>query len=234
MLKASIALSPGPFMAFLIAPVAGVLSSRLGPSRVSMLGVTIVSGGALLSSQIDENWSYGQLVLLSMFTGVGFGCAVPSLTQLAMDALDPREVGVGAGVFNTVRQVAAVVALSSLGAILQERMISAFGDSITSSAIPAGIQPTVRDEFARRAAQRSALGGGSLPPDLAAEIHRLASLAMVDGLQLVYVAAGVVCVGGLLVASALLLRAPSPATAHEPARPAIEPDFAALPDVEAP
>ena len=232
-LKASVALSPGPFMAFLIAPVAGVLSSRLGPSRVSMLGVAIVSGGALLTSQIDESWSYEQLVLLSMFTGVGFGCAVPSLTQLAMEALDPREVGVGAGVFNTVRQVAAVVALSSLGAILQERMISAFSSSITSSAIPAGIQPAVRDEFARRAAQRAALSAGSLPPDLAAEIHRLASLAMVDGLQLVFLTAGVVCVGWLLVASALLLRAPAAATERAHERADVEPDFAALPDVEA-
>jgi len=33
-----------------------------------MLGVAIVSGGALLTSQIDESWSYEQLVLLSMFT----------------------------------------------------------------------------------------------------------------------------------------------------------------------
>ncbi len=230
-LKAAVALSPGPFMAFLVAPVAGVLSSRFAPSRVAVFGIATVTAGALLTSRIDASWSYGQLVLLSMFTGVGFGCAVPSLTQLAMEALDPREAGVGAGVFNTVRQVAAVVALSSLGALLQERMISAFARSITSSAIPAGIQPAVRDEFARRAAQRAALSAGSLPPDLAAEIHRLASLAIVDGLHGVYVAAGAVCLGGLAVASALLLRAPA-RTEETAARPAREPDFAALPDIE--
>ncbi len=230
-LKASVALSPGPFMAFLVAPIAGLLSSRIGPSRVGVAGVAIVSAGALLTSRVDAGWSYGQLVLLSMFTGVGFGAAVPSLTQLAMEALDLRDAGIGAGVFNTVRQVAAVVALSSLGALLQERMIAAFGRGITTSAIPAGIQPAVRSEFARRAAQRAALGADSLPPDLANEIHRLASLAIVDGLHGVYLAAGLICIGGLAVTSVLLLRAP----AYAPARavePAPEPDFAAIADAE--
>jgi EmrB/QacA subfamily drug resistance transporter len=229
-LKASVALSPGPFMAFLVAPIAGILSSRFGPSRVGVLGITIVSAGALLTSRVDAGWSYGQLVLLSMFTGVGFGAAVPSLTQLAMEALDPRDAGIGAGVFNTVRQVAAVVALSSLGALLQERMISAFGRSITASTIPAGIQPAVRTEFARRAAQRAALSAGSLPPDIANEIHRLASLAIVHGLQGVFLSAGLVCAGAVGVTSMLLLRAPAHAPAAELAP---EPEFAAIADVEA-
>jgi hypothetical protein len=66
----------------------------------------------------------------------------------------------------------------------------------------------VQREFETRATQRSGLEGvESLPPELAAEIQRLASLALVDGLQAVFMVAGVVCVAALAFAAALLLRA---------------------------
>lgn len=210
-LRASLALSPGPFTAFLVAPVAGVVSARLGPGGVALAGIAIISGGAALTSRVGPDWSYAQLVLLASLTGVGFGAAVGTLTELAMEALDARDAGVGAGVFNTVRQIAAVLALSTLGAALLQRMTASFDSALSrSSVIPASIQPTVASEFERRAAQRTGLEGSSLPPAIGGEIHRLASLAIVDGLQLVYLIAAGVCVVGFLLAGALLWRASHP------------------------
>ena len=211
-LKASLALSPGPFMAFLLAPVAMVAARRLGPAIVCCAGIALVGTSVLVTSRIGADWSYTQIILLALFTGTGFGLAVPTLTQLAMDALDDEEVGIGAGIFNTVRQVAGVVALSTLGAALQERMISSFSGALGASAVPEGIRPAVQSEFERRATQRTGLSAGELPAELAAEIHRLASTALVDGLELVYVIAGVVCLATLAVAGALLVRAPAPRT----------------------
>ena len=211
-LKASLALSPGPFMAFLLAPVAMVAARRLGPAIVCCAGIALVGTSVLVTSRIGADWSYTQIILLALFTGTGFGLAVPTLTQLAMDALDDEEVGIGAGIFNTVRQVAGVVALSTLGAALQERMISSFSGVLGASAVPEGIRPAVQSEFERRATQRTGLSAGELPADLAAEVHRIASTALVDGLELVYVIAGVVCLATLAVAGALLVRAPAPRT----------------------
>ncbi len=207
-LRASLALSPGPFTAFLVAPLAGLASRRIGPSPVSVAGIIIVAAGVLVTSNVDTDWMYRQLVLLSSFTGVGFGLAVPTLTDLAMGTIADRDAGIGAGVFNTVRQVAAVMGISSLGAVLQERMAPAFANALSGSAvIDEGLRETVQREFETRAAQRSGLGDLALPPDLAAEIHRLASLALVDGLRGVFVVAGAVCLSGLALTVALLLRA---------------------------
>ncbi len=216
-LKASLALSPGPFMAFLLAPVAMVAARRLGPAVVCCMGIAVVGGSVLLTSRIGADWSYTQIILLALLTGVGFGLAVPTLTQLAMDALDADEVGVGAAIFNTVRQVAGVVALSTLGAALQERMISSFSSALSTSALPQGIRPAVQTEFERRATQRAGLSAGELPADLAAEIQRLASVALVDGLELVYVIAGALCLAMLAGAVALLTRAPAVRTVSVPA-----------------
>ncbi len=216
-LKASLALSPGPFMSFLIAPLAGVVSRRIGPGVVAAAGIAIITAGVFAMSRVDTSWTYPQLIMLAMFIGVGFGAAVPTLTELAMDALDRNDVGIGAGIFNTVRQVAAVVAISALGAALQERMVSSFGSILSrSTLVPVAIHPAVQSEFERRAAQRGGVDAGGLPPELAGEIHRLASLALVDGLQLVYVIAGGICVAGLAMAAVLLMRAAT--------RPAGRPD----------
>jgi MFS family permease len=207
-LKASLALSPGPFMAFLMAPFAQVLARKRGPAPVVVVGIAIISCAVFTSSFIDTSWSYGQLVLLALFTGVGFGLAVPTLTELAMGALDEADFGVGAGVFNTVRQVAGVIAIASLGAALQERMVSSFAMALgASTALPAGVKPTIQSEFERRAAQRGGLTEGGIPPDLVAEIQRLASVALVDGLQLVFLIAASVAVAALALASALLIAA---------------------------
>jgi EmrB/QacA subfamily drug resistance transporter len=205
-LKASFALSPGPFMAFLFAPVSMFAAHRFGPAAVSLTGILIVGAGVLATSRLTADWSYAQIVLLSMVTGMGFGLAVPTLTDLAMGALDADDVGVGAGVFNSVRQVAAVVALSTLGAALQQRMASSFSGALATSAVPDGIRPAVQAEFERRATQRTGLEDTGLPADIAAEVARLASVALVDGLALVYVVAGVVCLAMLTAAAALLVR----------------------------
>jgi MFS family permease len=206
-LKASLALSPGPFMAFLMAPVAQVLARRSGAPPVVVLGLAIIATAVFVTSFVDTGWSYGQLVALALLTGVGFGLAVPTLTELAMGALDEHDLGVGAGVFNTVRQVAGVVAIASLGAALQERMVSSFSTALTGSTVlPEGIKPAVQAEFERRAAQRGGLTEGGIPPEIAAEVQRLASVALVDGLQLVFLLAAGAAAATLAVAIALLVR----------------------------
>jgi EmrB/QacA subfamily drug resistance transporter len=207
-LKASLALSPGPFMAFLMAPLAQVYARKRGAGPVVVTGIAIIAAAVFASSFVDTGWSYGQLILLALFTGVGFGLAVPTLTELAMGALDEADLGVGAGVFNTVRQVAGVIAIASLGAALQERMVSSFGSALgATTSLPEGIKPAIQQEFERRAAQRGGLTEGEIPPELAVEIQRLASIALVDGLQLVFLVAAAVAVVALAVASALLIAA---------------------------
>jgi EmrB/QacA subfamily drug resistance transporter len=213
MLEASLALSPGPFTAFLVAPISGLISRRRGPVGPAFVGVGIVIAGALINSQISGDWSYLQLVAIAAFTGVGFGLASPALTQMAMGAIAPQDAGIGAGIFNTVRQIGAVMGVSALGAILQARMVDSFEGSLASSAIPPGVQPAVADQFARSAAQRGGLDSLPAPPELIAEIQRLASLGLVDGLQVVFLVAGLVCLLALATGAVLLGRSKTAAEA---------------------
>lgn len=205
-LKASLALSPGPFTGFLVAPISGLISRRRGPLGPAFVGVSIVGVSVLVTSQIDAGWSYLQIVALSSFTGLGFGLATPALTQMGMTAVAPQDAGVGAGIFNTVRQIGAVVSVSALGAVLQERMVNSFGSSLDGSAIPEQVRPAVEEQFASSAAQRGGLDGLPVPAAIAGEIERLSSLALVDGLQLVYLIAGLICLAFLGVAAVLLWR----------------------------
>jgi MFS family permease len=46
------------FQTGLLAPVVGVLLDRIGPRRMSVIGVCVVSGGLLLMSQMQEVWHF--------------------------------------------------------------------------------------------------------------------------------------------------------------------------------
>ncbi len=233
-LKASLALSPGPLTSFFVAPMAGLISRRTGPTPVSLAGIAVIITGVLVISWVDTGWPYERLILVAAFTGIGFGLAVPTLTELAMSAVAAEDVGVGAGVFNTVRQVAAVMAISSLGAVLQQRMVASFADRLGAApAIPPDVAAHLQTEFAAQAAQRSGLQSLPLPPEIVAEVHRIASLALVDGLQSVFIVAAALALGGLALASLLLFRARLPEFALEPpafAPPASTPEAGALDD----
>jgi hypothetical protein len=97
---------PGPFRRPVRARIdAGGTAVRRGRRRAD--GHPHRGDGRAADVPRDDGMGVRAAVLLALFTGVGFGAAVPTLTRLAMSALDERDAGVGAGVFNTVRQIAA-------------------------------------------------------------------------------------------------------------------------------
>lgn len=118
LLQAGLAITPGPLMVVLGAPLAGRLATRLGQRALLIPGGLLYAGGALLllvgagpTPQYVARWLPAQLL-----TGLGVALIIPLLSSVAVQGLPAGKLASGSGVFQALRQFASVlgVALSVL------------------------------------------------------------------------------------------------------------------------
>ena len=65
----------------ILGPLEGLLIDRLGPRRMVMIGLTILGGGFLIFSQVQELWHF-YAAFLTISLGTGLGTWLPMMTVL--------------------------------------------------------------------------------------------------------------------------------------------------------
>jgi EmrB/QacA subfamily drug resistance transporter len=117
-LAAGVALVAVAAAIMIASPLSARLSARFGPRIVTGSGLAIfgVSIGAYgLATRTMPQWVIE--VLMAGF-GIGMGLVMTPATNSIMSAVPREKAGAGAGVNNTVRQVAAALGVAVLGSIL--------------------------------------------------------------------------------------------------------------------
>ena len=74
------------------------LTKRVGPRRVILAGTTLLAAGPLLLSSFDADSSYAKLVPGLLATGVGAGLFYPTVTTVAVGALDESQSSLAGGI----------------------------------------------------------------------------------------------------------------------------------------
>jgi MFS family permease len=174
-------------MSMFIAPVAGRTTDKIGGKFILMSGLILFGvgmGWLALIAQPDSSWQTFLAPLI--VAGIGMGCIFAPMVTVAMRNIDPRVAGAASGVLNTIRQVGLVIGTAAVGALLQNRLVSAI--TAEASTRSAALPPQVRNRFvtemdnsARNGIQVGAgQSGGSthlapgLPQQIVAEIARIA------------------------------------------------------------
>jgi EmrB/QacA subfamily drug resistance transporter len=145
-LKAGLTMAPASLVSMFVAPVAGRMTDKIGGKFILMSGLILFGAGMgwiALIVQPDSSWSVFLAPLI--VAGLGMGCIFAPMVTVAMRNIDPRMAGAASGVLNTVRQVGLVIGTAVVGALLQNRLVSAMADqaSVRSAALP----PQVRGRF---------------------------------------------------------------------------------------
>jgi EmrB/QacA subfamily drug resistance transporter len=186
-LKAGLAMAPASLVSLFVAPVAGRMTDKIGGKYILMSGLTLFGVGmgwiALIATP-STNWP--SLLAPLIVAGLGLGCIFAPLITVAMRNIDPRMAGAASGVLNTVRQVGLVIGTAAVGALLQNRLVSAMTSQ--ANARSAALPPQVRSGFVNQIHNSANSGiqvgagqnGGTthhapgITPSLAAEIGRIA------------------------------------------------------------
>ena len=122
--KTGVIFLPLSLVSFVVAPIAGRLSTRV-PVRLLLGGGLAITGVALLlmwGVKLDSTWT----TLLAGFIvgGVGIGLVNAPLASTAVSVVEPRRAGMASGINNTFRQVGIATGIAALGAIFQSRIMT--------------------------------------------------------------------------------------------------------------
>jgi EmrB/QacA subfamily drug resistance transporter len=184
-LKAGLAMAPASLISIFVAPFAGRMTDRIGGKYILMTGLILFGAGMgwlALIARPDSSWQSFLAPLI--VAGFGMGCVFAPLITVAMRNIQPQMAGAASGVLNTVRQVGLVIGTATVGALLQNRLVSTMTSQATARA--AALPPQVRGRFLHEI-QNSANNGiqvgagqnggmtqqSGLPASLAAEVARI-------------------------------------------------------------
>jgi EmrB/QacA subfamily drug resistance transporter len=173
-INAGLATLPFAISLAVAAPFAGRLTDRIGGRYVLMLGALLYAIGLVTFALVSTTTATWQtFVLPFIVAGLGMGnVTAPSMT-VALHDIKPAMTGAASGVFNTARQVGGAVGAALVGAILQNRIVSATHDNAVaaSAQLPARLQSGFVSAFANAAHNgleigRGQSGGAQLPPGI--------------------------------------------------------------------
>ena len=119
-LGAGAALTPGPLMASLAAPIAGRLADRLGQRAVAVPGNLLFAAGAmLLALTTDADARYwADFLPAAVLTGAGVGLSLPAFSSAAVAELPRSRFATGIAIASCFRQIGAVLGIAGLVAVL--------------------------------------------------------------------------------------------------------------------
>src|SRR3954466_11374927 len=119
-LHAGVAVTPGPLMAALSAPVGGRLADRFGQRVVALPGgLRFALGCVLFATGLDSSPAYAAHFLpATLLTGTGVGLSFAGFSSAAVAKLPPARFATGSAISSCFRQLGAVRGISVLIAVL--------------------------------------------------------------------------------------------------------------------
>ena len=168
---AALLLAPSAVISTCLAPYVGRLTDRVHPRGIAAFGLSCFAVSLLwLAAVMRPDTPMWQLVLPIALMGVGSGFMWAPIGTAATRNLPMDRAGAGAGVYNTTRQVGAVLGSAGIAALMQARLSAVLPEGASGS-VEAGIAqlpPALHDAFSTAMAQSLLLPAAVLLVGIAA------------------------------------------------------------------
>ena len=145
--KSGLVLLPGALLIGLISPISGSLYNKIGIKRLAFVGFSILTIASIPFGFLTENTPVMLILVLYALRMFGVAILMMPLTTNAMDGLKIENATHGSAVNNTVKQVAASVAVALLTSITQ--------NIINNNGPTPGLKDSNPLQFAEQAQQAS-------------------------------------------------------------------------------
>lgn len=150
--EAALLLVPMAVISGGLAPITGRMVDRYHPAILAGFGL-ICFAAALVwyAVRLGAHTSLAELLCAAALLGVANGFMWSPLSVTATRTLQPQFAGAGAGIYNTTRQLGAVLGSAAIAALMDSRIAAHLGSGATSaSAQSSGPMPAmIKQPFAR-------------------------------------------------------------------------------------
>ncbi len=138
-LQAGLRTLPWTAMPIFIAPIAGILSDRIGARPLLVAGMALMAVGlAWIAVVTTPTVAYGRLIPAFVMAGVGMSLYFAPVANLVLSTVRRSEEGKASGVNNTVREVGGVFGVAVLASVF-----SAAGSYMSPQAFVNGMVPAI-------------------------------------------------------------------------------------------
>jgi nitrate/nitrite transporter NarK len=138
-LEAGIRTLPWTAMPIFVAPVAGILSDRIGGRPLMAAGLALQAGAlAWLAATTGPDMAYATMVPAFVMAGTGMALVFAPAANAVLSSVRPEEAGQASGATNTIREIGGV-----LGVAVLSTVFTGAGDFGTPGAYVDGLIPAV-------------------------------------------------------------------------------------------
>ena len=138
-LEAGIRTLPWTAMPIFVAPVAGILSDRIGSRPLMAAGLALQAGAlAWLAVTTEPDMAYATMVPAFVMAGTGMALVFAPAANAVLSSVRPEEAGQASGATNTIREIGGV-----LGVAVLSTVFTGAGDFGTPQAYVDGLIPAV-------------------------------------------------------------------------------------------
>ena len=136
---AGLRILPWTAMPIAVAPIAGVLSDRLGGRVVVLSGLVLQASGLMwIAALLSQNVAYGTLVPAFVLSGVGMGLFFAPVANTVLSSVRREQEGIASGATNAIRELGGVFGIAVLSAVFSSR-----GGYASPATFVAGVRPAV-------------------------------------------------------------------------------------------
>jgi len=138
-LDSGLRLLPWTGTLFIVAPIAGSLTNRIGERTLVTLGLTMQAiGFAWVAAIASPHMTYWHTIAPMVIAGAGISMAIPSAQNVVMSAVAPTDLGKASGTYMTMRQLGGVFGLAIAVAVFRGA-----GSYLSPSAFSDGFVPAL-------------------------------------------------------------------------------------------
>jgi EmrB/QacA subfamily drug resistance transporter len=137
-LEAGLRTLPWTAMPIFVAPLAGVLSDRIGSRPLMAAGLALQAAGlAWLAIVSEATVAYGTLVPGFAMAGTGMSLVFAPAANAVLGAVRPEEAGQASGATNTIREIGGVLGVAVLATIFTDAGGFGSPDAFVDGLVPA-------------------------------------------------------------------------------------------------
>ncbi|MDF1604589.1 DHA2 family efflux MFS transporter permease subunit [Nocardioides sp. YIM 152315] len=141
-MDAGLLLAPQGIGAMLTMPVAGMLADKIGPGKIVLTGIAVITVGMAMFTQLEADTSYTYLLAALFIMGLGMGGTMMPIMSAALATLKEHTIARGSTLMNIVQQVAASIGTAVFSVLLTNGTID------LDPTDPATFVPGLADAFA--------------------------------------------------------------------------------------